>query len=308
MTGIEYENWCAQYLRQCGFAQIRKTKATGDQGIDLLARKGGLLFGFQCKYYQSHVGNEAVQQAYAGMKYYGCDKAVVMTNGEFTSSAKDLADETGVVLWDRQDPGTEASPFRFVTLFAFVLLLVSVWLLVNACLGKDESMILLMTAAVLESVFALCSHHSTGCTGLSIISAFLFLTASCFVSGQGTVYEICRIAALLAALLQMMRWTIIRKRNMRVWITRHRKEIRELMHEDLTKIGGKLAEVFSMDFGKTVTVKEAVRHRDGTCEFVFHSAGNTAQLLEDEEKELNEMTQCYELKALSERQFRVRMK
>ena len=132
--------------------------------------------------------------------------------------------------------------------------------------------------------------------------------AACFVNGQGTAYESCRFATVLAAVLQMMRWTIIRKRNMRAWIARHQTEVRELMREDLTKIGEKLAEIFSTDFGKAVTVKEAVRHRDGTCEFVFHSAGNTAQLLEEEEKELNEITQCYELKALSERQFRVRMK
>ena len=281
MTGIEYENWCAQYLRQSGFAQIRKTKATGDQGIDLLARKNGLLFGFQCKYYQSHVGNEAVQQAYAGMKYYGCDRAVVMTNGEFTSSARELAEETGVVLWDHQDPETGASPFRFVILLAVIVLFLSVWLLVQACLSRADSLILMMAAALLESVFALCSHRSVSCTVLSIVCAAVFLIMSCFVSGQGTAYESCRFAAVLAAVLQMMRWTIIRKRNMRAWIARHQTEVRELMREDLTKIGEKLAEIFSTDFGKAVTVKEAVRHRDGTCEFGFHSAGNTAQLLEE---------------------------
>jgi hypothetical protein len=36
------------------------------------------------------------------MDYYSCNKAIVITNSQFTEAAKKLAERTGVVLWDRK--------------------------------------------------------------------------------------------------------------------------------------------------------------------------------------------------------------
>lgn len=44
-----------------------------------------------------------MQEAYAGAEFYGCDVPVVVTNSWFTPSAKELADEIGVELWDRDE-------------------------------------------------------------------------------------------------------------------------------------------------------------------------------------------------------------
>lgn len=99
MTGLEYEHQCAEDLRRMGFYDIEVTRASGDQGIDVIAFKDGLKYGIQCKYYSSSVSNSAVQEAYSGAKYYGCDIAVVMTNSTFTESAKELAHTIGVKLW-----------------------------------------------------------------------------------------------------------------------------------------------------------------------------------------------------------------
>jgi HJR/Mrr/RecB family endonuclease len=41
-----------------------------------------------------------VQEAYTGAQFYGCDKAAVVCPGEFTRGAKELAQSTGVLLWD----------------------------------------------------------------------------------------------------------------------------------------------------------------------------------------------------------------
>lgn len=99
MDGHQYEYQCAKVLRSKGFTKVSVTKGSGDQGVDVIAYSGGKKYGIQCKYYTSPVGNHAVQEAFAGAKFYNCDVAVVMTNNTFTPAAKDLAGKTGVLLW-----------------------------------------------------------------------------------------------------------------------------------------------------------------------------------------------------------------
>ena len=66
-----------------------------------MAEKDGVRFAIQCKHYSGTVGNKAVQEAYAGCKFYDCHVPVVMTNSHFTDSAKQLAEKNNVLLWDR---------------------------------------------------------------------------------------------------------------------------------------------------------------------------------------------------------------
>ena len=101
MTGEEFEAYCALLLVKNGFNSAEVTKASGDQGIDVLAKKDGISYGIQCKCYSSDIGNKAVQEVFAGRRYYDCHVAVVLTNRYFTQSAKSLAKKNSVVLWDR---------------------------------------------------------------------------------------------------------------------------------------------------------------------------------------------------------------
>lgn len=101
MSGVEFERFCMRVLEANGYSDIEDTKATGDQGLDILATRDGVRFGIQCKCYSSHIGNKAVQEALAGKTYYGCHVVAVLTNSYFTSSAIELADKSNVVLWDR---------------------------------------------------------------------------------------------------------------------------------------------------------------------------------------------------------------
>lgn len=39
MNGHEYEYACAQYLKKTGYSNVNVTKASGDQGIDVIAYK-----------------------------------------------------------------------------------------------------------------------------------------------------------------------------------------------------------------------------------------------------------------------------
>ena len=100
MTGLEFERHCAKLLRKSGYTNVKVTKASGDQGVDIIASLGGYKYAIQCKKYKNPVGNKAIQEVYAGMQYHNCDFAMVMTNSTFTKSAKALAESTGVELWE----------------------------------------------------------------------------------------------------------------------------------------------------------------------------------------------------------------
>ena len=101
MEGYEFEYYCAELLERKGFIEVEVTKGSGDYGIDILAEKEGVTYAIQCKCYSSNVGNDAVQQALAGKKFYKRDIAVVLTNQYFTPQAKEEASVFGVKLWDR---------------------------------------------------------------------------------------------------------------------------------------------------------------------------------------------------------------
>ena len=101
MDGHTFEYFCAGILRQNGFDNINVTRGSGDQGVDITAYKDGKKYAIQCKKYSSHLGNTPVQEVFAGKTFYKCDIAVVMTNQTFTQGAIDLANATGVLLWDR---------------------------------------------------------------------------------------------------------------------------------------------------------------------------------------------------------------
>jgi len=104
MTGAEYEAYVAEFLKEQGFFDIQSTAATGDYGVDLLARHGRHRYAVQCKYYSGGVGGFAVQEAVAGMAYYGCEKAMVVTNSYLTRNAHALAKVNGVDVIEYADP------------------------------------------------------------------------------------------------------------------------------------------------------------------------------------------------------------
>lgn len=98
MTGLEYEKNVVNYLKKKGYWGVKVTQASSDYGIDVTAHKDSKKYAVQCKYYSNPVGISAVQEAYAGMKHYNCNKAMVVTNSTFTHAAEVLAKENGVIL------------------------------------------------------------------------------------------------------------------------------------------------------------------------------------------------------------------
>lgn len=90
LTPWQFELACADALNAAGW-QARVTSASGDQGIDVLAKRQGVTVVIQCKLYSKPVGNKAVQEAIAGKTYAGADHAAVVSNASYTASAVRLA-------------------------------------------------------------------------------------------------------------------------------------------------------------------------------------------------------------------------
>lgn len=103
MEGHAFEYWCADFLDKCGFANIKVTKGSGDQGVDIVAEKDNLRYAIQCKRYSGKLSNKPIQEVNTGKAVYGCDIAVVMTNSYFTSGAEEAARANGVLLWDKDE-------------------------------------------------------------------------------------------------------------------------------------------------------------------------------------------------------------
>ncbi len=100
--GHEFEHWVADGLNKFDW-DAKVTVASGDQGIDVIAKKNGKTIGLQCKLLKSSVGNKAVQEAHAGKAFHQMDVVGVISNASYTKSAKALAADTGVKLLSHHD-------------------------------------------------------------------------------------------------------------------------------------------------------------------------------------------------------------
>jgi HJR/Mrr/RecB family endonuclease len=104
LSGAEFEEFLAGLFRQHGY-QVELTPTTGDYGADLLLTKAGQCIAVQAKCYTGSVGVSAVQEALAGMAYYGCQSAWVVTTGNLTPNAIALAKKSQVRLVDSTELG-----------------------------------------------------------------------------------------------------------------------------------------------------------------------------------------------------------
>lgn len=102
LSPVEYEHLCADILRGQGW-ESRVTQGSGDQGVDVLAIKDGVMLAVQCKKYSTPVGNKAVQEVIAGVGFYGASIGAVVTNNTYTPSARQLANSHNILLLHHDD-------------------------------------------------------------------------------------------------------------------------------------------------------------------------------------------------------------
>lgn len=100
MDGIDFEHYVAELLRKNGYRKVSLTEQY-DFGVDIIAEKDGIRWGIQVKRYSGLVKAAAVRQVVTGLRMYECDRAMVITNGTYSTIARRLAAGNDCVLVDR---------------------------------------------------------------------------------------------------------------------------------------------------------------------------------------------------------------
>lgn len=120
LNGVEFEVAIAGLYKHKGY-EVEITKASGDFGVDVIAKKGREILAIQAKRYSGKVGIKAVQEVSAGAFYYKATKAIVITNSFYTEQAKELAKNTDITLinkkhlanmWESYHPSAEIPTFN----------------------------------------------------------------------------------------------------------------------------------------------------------------------------------------------------
>ena len=99
MSGLAFEYFCADVLLIDGFTNIIVTKASADNGVDIMAQKNGESYIFQCKCLTHTCSNKAVQEIVSANTIYRADHMGVICNTKFSTSAKVLANTNKVELY-----------------------------------------------------------------------------------------------------------------------------------------------------------------------------------------------------------------
>lgn len=104
LSGTEFEDYLAELFKSHGY-QVEMTPSTGDYGADLILYKDQQRVAVQAKCYTGSVGVAAVQEALSGMAYYRCHSAWVVTTGNYTTNAVELATKSKVRLLGSNELG-----------------------------------------------------------------------------------------------------------------------------------------------------------------------------------------------------------
>ena len=99
MGSLQFERYVAMLLRSDGYYNVSLTEKY-DLGIDIIAEKDGVRWGVQVKRYSGLVKASAVRQVVTGLKMYGCNRAMVVTNSNYSATARRLAVGNDCVLID----------------------------------------------------------------------------------------------------------------------------------------------------------------------------------------------------------------
>lgn len=104
LTGTEFEDYLVELFKSQGY-EVETTPSTGDYGADLILHKDRQRTAVQAKCYTGSVGVAAVQEALSGMAYYNCHSAWVVTTGNYTANAVELARQSKVQLLGSDELG-----------------------------------------------------------------------------------------------------------------------------------------------------------------------------------------------------------
>ena len=100
LPGRDFEKFLLRLFVRLGY-KAELTRATGDQGADLLLRdQSGAKIAVQAKRHRARISNRAVQELLGAIAYYKCPRGIVVSTSDFTAGAEGLAEEClHIELW-----------------------------------------------------------------------------------------------------------------------------------------------------------------------------------------------------------------
>ncbi len=106
----EFELACAELFRSLGY-QVRVTPPQSDRGADMVVTRAGVRGIVECKHFlgDRRVTGPTIQKLLGAKEYYGATEAYLVTSGELTAAAWEVAHK-GVHLqvWRREDLARKA--------------------------------------------------------------------------------------------------------------------------------------------------------------------------------------------------------
>lgn len=105
LSGIDFEIYLMNLLKQTNFKKVSGTKQSGDQGADILFEYGEIKGIIQAKRWAGKVGNKAIQETLSAKLFYERDIGFVITSSSFSKSARELALKLGIVLIEGSEIG-----------------------------------------------------------------------------------------------------------------------------------------------------------------------------------------------------------
>ena len=326
MDGYQYEHHCAKLLKQRGFRDVAVTKSSGDQGIDVIAYNENVKYGIQCKYYSYPVGNQAVQQAYAGAKFYDCNVAVVMTNSTFTEPAKELAQKLGVQLWEKSYiPNGNGSLYKIIRAINVIFLLVSIfgfWLMKgsehSATTTYNYFNIIVLTIA---SVIGLLYYRSLVASVFVSLLYLIFAISQIIFSVVHSNFSTYEIVTCIPAILYMIHTVrllseplseeekkIIANKNKpekTPTIETDKLELNRKIQDNLYHLGDLYVPILNEKLHSTITLKNALQTENGYL-FVYISDKPISFDLSAIETEFNiNLQDYYQIRPISNTEFQI---
>lgn len=104
-TGTDFEHFVCSEINKIGW-RAKTTGKSGDQGCDVIAKKGANTIVVQCKFHKKPVGNKAVQEVFAAKAHYNASHALVISSSGYTKDARAIAKTTGVILGNQLQIGS----------------------------------------------------------------------------------------------------------------------------------------------------------------------------------------------------------
>lgn len=101
-TGEEFELYLQNLFRELNY-KVKHCGKSGDQGGDLIVKKGNITYVIQAKYYTHKLDNTPIQEVAGAIRFYNANRGVVITNSTFTKKAIELANTNRIILINGDD-------------------------------------------------------------------------------------------------------------------------------------------------------------------------------------------------------------